>query len=252
MKNKPRFIAIIAVLLASTIYAQVPNIEMVHVQGGQFMMGCTVKHADCNVNEAPAHLVQIDGYYIAKYEVTQALWMAVMGGKNPSKFVGDSLPVTLVSWYDVKTFIGKLNELTGKKYRLPTEAEWEYAARGGQLSHNYYYSGSNELSEVAWCRDNSDDRPHAVGTRKPNELGIYDMSGNVCEWCSDGYDTYEWNSSTLLVNPVGNNLSQSKLYRGGCWTSYWDVCRVSTRTPQTPNAKFNFVGFRLAMDEESK
>lgn len=252
MKNKHLFTAIIAVLFASTLYAQIPNIEMVHVQGGQFMMGCTGKHADCNVNEAPAHPVQIDGYYIAKYEVTQELWMAVMGGKNPSKVVGNSLPVTLVSWYDAQTFIGKLNELTGKKYRLPTEAEWEFAARGGQFSHNYDFSGSNELEEVAWCKKNSGNVPHAVGTKKPNELGLYDMSGNVCEWCFDGYDTYEWNSTKILENPTGYNLSQSKLYRGGCWTSYWDVCRVSTRTPQTPNAKFNFVGFRLAMDEESK
>lgn len=252
MRTRPLFIAIISVLLASSAYAQVPAIEMIHVEGGVFLMGCTDKHSDCSVNEAPAHPVKLSGYYIAKYEVTQELWMAVMGGKNPSKVIGDSLPVTRVSWYDAQTFIGKLNELTGKKYRLPTEAEWEFAARGGQLSHNYNYSGSNELEEVAWCKKNSGNVPHAVGTKKPNELGLYDMSGNVCEWCFDGYDTYEWNSTKILENPTGYNLSQSKVYRGGCWTSYWDVCRVSTRTPQTPNAKFNFVGFRLAMDEESK
>ena len=252
MKNKHLFIAIVAVLLASTVCAQVPNIEMVHVQGGQFMMGCTGKHEDCNVNEAPAHPVKLDGFYIAKYEVTQELWMAVMGGKNPSKVVGDSLPVTRVSWYDAQSFIGKLNELTGKKYRLPTEAEWEFAARGGQLSHNYSFSGSNELDAVAWCKENSDNEPHAVGTKQPNELGIYDMSGNVYEWCFDGFDMYEPNYYETVENPKGYNLSETKVYRGGCMTSYSDVCRVSARNQSIPNATLNFVGFRLAMDEESK
>jgi len=252
MKNRRLFIAILSVVLTSTVCAQVPNIEMVHVQGGQFMMGCTGKHADCNVNEAPAHPVQIDGYYIAKYEVTQELWMAVMGGKNPSKVVGDSLPVTGISWYDVQTFIGKLNQLTGKKYRLPTEAEWEYAARGGNLSHNYKFSGSNTLEDVAWCKKNSGNKPHAVGTKQPNELGIYDMSGNVYEWCNDGFDFYEPNYYETVDNPKGYNLSETKVYRGGGMTSYWDVCRVSARGQSIPNGQFNYVGFRLALDEDTK
>lgn len=252
MRNKPLFVAIISIMLASSIYAQVPTIELVHVQGGEFLMGCTDKHSDCSVNEAPAHPVKLNGYYIAKYEVTQELWMAVMGGKNPSKLVGDSLPVTGVSWYEAQTFISKLNLLTGKKYRLPTEAEWEFAARGGDLSKNYKYSGSNDLEEVAWCKENSEDKPHAVGTKKPNELGIYDMSGNVYEWCSDGFDLYEWNSSVPLENPTGYNLSETKVYRGGGMTSYWDVCRVSARAQSIPNRSFNHVGFRLALDESSK
>lgn len=252
MKNKPLFIAIMAVVLASSVYAQAPTMELVYVRGGEFMMGCTGKHSDCSVNEAPAHPVQLSSFYMSKYEVTQELWMFVMGGKNPSKVVGDSLPVTGVSWYEAQTFISKLNLLTGKKYRLPTEAEWEYAARGGDLSKNYKYSGSNDLEEVAWCKDNSEDKPHAVGTKKPNELGIYDMSGNVYEWCSDGFDLYEWNSSVPLENPTGYNLSETKVYRGGCMTSYPDVCRVSARNQSIPNAQFNHVGFRLALDEESK
>lgn len=252
MKNRYLFITIIATMFTSSVCAQVPAIEMVHVQGGEFMMGCTDRHSDCSVNEAPAHLVKLDGFYIAKYEVNQALWMSVMGGKNPSKFIGDSLPVTGISWYDVQTFIGKLNQLTGKKYRMPTEAEWEYAARGGNLSKNYRFSGSNDLGEVAWCKDNSGDKPHAVGTKRPNELGIYDMSGNVYEWCSDGFDFYEWNSTEPLVNPTGYNLSETKVYRGGGMTSYWDVCRVSARSQSIPNAHFNYVGFRLALDEEAK
>jgi formylglycine-generating enzyme required for sulfatase activity len=249
MKNKHLFITIVAVLLASSIYAQVPTIDMVHVQGGVFFMGCTDRRSECSPNESPAHPVQLDGFYIAKYEVTQALWMAVMGGKNPSKIVGDSLPVTGVSWYDTQTFIGKLNQLTGKKYRLLTEAEWEYAARGGLLTNNYKYSGSNDMEEVAWCKDNSDNIPHVVGTKQPNELGIYDMSGNVYEWCSDGFDMYEWNSSTTVVNPKGYNLSETKVYRGGCMTSYSDDCRVFARKQAIPNTQFNFVGFRLALDE---
>ena len=249
MKNKHFFIAIIVVLLASTVYAQIPAIDMVHVQGGEFLMGCTDKHSDCSINEAPAHPVKLNGYYIAKYEVTQELWMAVMGGKNPSKVIGDSLPVTRVSWYDAQTFIGNLNQLTGKKYRLPTEAEWEYAARGGNLSKNYKFSGSNTLEDVAWCKKNSDNVPHVVGTRQPNELGIYDMSGNVYEWCSDGFDFYEANYYETVENPKGYNLSETRVYRGGCMTSYWDVCRVSARSQSIPNRQFNYVGFRLVLDE---
>ncbi len=250
MKNKSLFMAIISFMLVTLGYAQVPIIEMVHVQGGEFIMGCTENHSNCSVNEAPAHPVKLDGFYIAKYEVTQELWMSVMGGKNPSKVIGDSLPVTRVSWSDAQTFIGKLNQLTGKKYRLPTEAEWEYAARGGQLSKKYRFSGSNDLEEVAWCNKNSGNKPHIVGTKLPNELGIYDMSGNVYEWCSDGFDMYEWNSTTTLVNPQGYNLSQTKVYRGGCMSSYWDVCRVSARNQSIPTYQFNYVGFRLAMDED--
>ena len=249
MKNKSFFVTIICFMLVTSVYAQIPAIEMVHVQGGEFMMGCTEKHSDCSVNEAPAHPVKLDGYYIAKYEVTQELWMAVMGGKNPSKVIGDSLPVTRVCWNDAITFIGKLNQLTGKKYRLPTEAEWEFAARGGNLSKHYKFSGSNTLEDVAWCNKNSGNKPHTVGTRQPNELGIYDMSGNVYEWCSDGFDMYEWNSTETIVNPQGYNLSETKVYRGGCMTSYWDVCRVSARAQSIPSYQFNYVGFRLAMDE---
>lgn len=249
MKYKPLFIAMIAFILVTSGYAQVPAIEMVHVQGGVFIMGCTENHSDCSVNEAPSHPVKLNGFYMAKYEVTQELWMSVMGGKNPSKVIGDSLPVTRVSWYDAQTFIGKLNQLTGKKYRLPTEAEWEYAARGGNLSKNYKFSGSNTLEDVAWCKKNSGNNPHAVGTKQPNELGIYDMSGNVYEWCSDGFDFYEPNYYETVENPKGYNLSETKVFRGGCMTSYSDVCRVSARSQSIPNGQFNYVGFRLVLDE---
>lgn len=251
MKSNYFLTAIITFLFVMSGVAQIPTIELVYVKGGEFLMGCTDNsNSDCARNEIPAHPVKLNGFYIAKYEVTQELWMAVMGGKNPSKVIGDSLPVTRVSWYDAQTFIGKLNQLTGKKYRLPTEAEWEYAARGGQLSKNYRFSGSNDLEEVAWCKKNSGNKPHPVGTKKPNELGIYDMSGNVYEWCNDGYDFYEMNYFETVNNPQGYNLSELKVFRGGCMTSYWDVCRVSARNPNTPNYQFSYTGFRLAMDED--
>ena len=253
MKNKLLFVAIISFLFVTSCYAQIPTIELVHVQGGEFLMGCPPSQAsDCVRNEIPNHPVKVSGYYIAKYEVTQALWMAVMGGKNPSKVIGDSLPVTRVSWYDAKTFISKLNNLTGKKYRLPTEAEWEFAARGGNLSKNYKFSGSNTLEDVAWCKNNSDNEPHPVGTKQPNELGIYDMSGNVYEWCNDGFDYYEVNANSLVENPTGYDMSKTKVYKGGGMSSYWDVCRVSARFQSEPNGAFNYVGFRLALDEDPK
>ena len=244
-------VAIATLLLGTSAQAQIPTIELVYVQGGEFQMGCTDSpHSDCSRAEFPSHTVRVDGFYMAKYEVTQALWMAVMGGKNPSKVIGDSLPVTRVSWYDAQEFIAKLNDLTGKKYRLPTEAEWEYAARGGRLSQHYRFSGSNKLEEVAWCKKNSGKVPHAVGTKQPNELGIYDMSGNVYEWCYDGFDFYEFSYSTVLENPKGYEGADTRVYRGGCMTSFWDVCRVSARFPSIPNYKFNYVGFRLALDAE--
>ena len=238
--------------MSGTLYAQLPTIEMVYVEGGEFLMGCTgVQHSDCLRDEMPAHLVVLSNYCISKYEVTQELWMAVMGGKNPSKVIGDSLPVTRVSWYDSRDFIAKLNKMTGKKYRLPTEAEWEYAARGGRFSQGYKFSGSDNIDEVAWYRKNSDRKPHAVGTRLPNELGIYDMSGNVYEWCYDGSEFYELSFSGNYVNPKGNEFSQCRIYRGGCMTSFWDVCRISARNRAIPNATFHYVGFRLAMDAEN-
>ena len=234
-----------------TIQIQIPTIEMVYVRGGEFLMGCTgEQRMDCQPEETPAHLVRQSDFLISKYEVTQELWMAVMGGKNPSKVIGDSLPVTRITWYAAREFTQKLSKMTGKKYRLPTESEWEYAARGGNLSHGYKYSGSDDLSEVAWYKKNSGRKPHRIGTKKPNELGIYDMSGNVYEWCYDGFEFYEMSLSGNIENPAGNDWSNVKIIRGGGMTSFPNVCRISARTRATDTYQFNFVGFRLAMDAD--
>ena len=178
------------------------SIEMVRVEAGTFTMGATPEMKDPWDDEKPAHQVTLtNDYYIGKYEVTQTLWQAVMGN-NPSNFKGDNLPVERVSWYDCQEFISKLNSITGKTFRLPTEAEWEYAARGGKKSRGYQYSGSSNISDVAWYTDNSGSKTHAVGSKQANELGIYDMAGNVWEWCQDWHEEYTGSSQ---INPTGAN-----------------------------------------------
>ena len=224
--------------------SNLPEIEMVYVEGGTFTMGATSEQgSDAYDNEKPAHSVTLDGYYIGKYEVTQELWKAVMGS-NPSNFKGDNLPVENVSWNDVQEFLCKLNAMTGKSYRLPTEAEWEFAARGGNSSRGYKYSGSNSIGSVAWYWENSGSRTHAVGTKSPNELGIYDMSGNVLEWCQDWKGGY---SSSPQRNPKGPNSGSGRVSRGGSWFSGARYCRVSLRLNYTPGDRGNDLGFRLAL-----
>jgi len=217
-----------------------PEPELVLVEGGTFTMGCT--DGDCNErsDELPVHQVALSSYKITKYTVTQQQWEAVMG-KNPSYFKGYNLPVEQVSWDNVQEFIQKLNALTGKKYRLPTEAEWEYAARGGKLSKGYKYSGSDDINTVAWYTENT---THPVGTKAPNELGIYDMSGNVFEWCSDWYGTYSEGAQT---NPPGPETGTWRIIRGGSYLNFGEyVCRVSFRIGTQPNNYRNDFGFRLA------
>ena len=222
------------------------SIDMVRVEAGTFTMGATAEMEDPYGDEKPTHQVTLtNDYYMGKYEVTQALWKAVMGN-NPSGFKGDNLPVEMVGWDDCQEFIGKLNRITGKKFRLPTEAEWEYAARGGNKSRGYQYSGSNNLSDVAWFLDNSGEMTHAVGTKQPNELGIYDMTGNVWEWCQDWYGAY---SSSSQVNPTGANSGSSRMIRGGCWISGARGCRSSYRYDCTPGYRRNGVGLRLVLSE---
>jgi formylglycine-generating enzyme required for sulfatase activity len=222
-------------------------IPMVYVAGGTFTMGCTSEQgSDCDDDESPAHRVTLSGYYIGKYEVTQAQWKAVMGS-NPSSFKGDNLPVESVSWDDVQEFIRKLNQQTGKNYRLPTEAEWEFAARGGNSSRGYKYSGSNTVGNVAWYEDNSGGPTHPVGTKQANELGIYDMSGNVWEWCSDWYgDWYGDGSGAAQSNPAGPATGSSRVFRGGSWDASARGVRVSNRGNYPPGGRNYFLGFRLA------
>lgn len=230
--------------------------NMVYVQGGTFTMGATSEQgSDVISHDGPAHSVTLSSYYICKYEVTQELWLAVMGesisqviSKNGWKSygIGNKYPMYDVSWNDCKTFISKLNSLTGKNYRLPTEAEWEYACRGGNRSNGYKYSGSNTLDNVAWYEDNSGSTTHEVGTKSPNELGIYDMSGNVCEWCSDWYVRY---SSSSQTNPTGASSGPYRVCRGGNW--YWNAryCRSSYRYYWDPYDRSATIGLRLCLSE---
>ena len=222
------------------------SIEMVRVEAGTFTMGATAEMEDPRDDEKPTYRVTLtNNYYFGKYEVTQALWKAVMG-KKPSKFKGDNLPVEQVSWDDCQKFISKLNRITGKTFRLPTEAEWEYAARGGNKSRGYQYSGSNNLSDVAWYFYNSGVYPHAVGAKQPNELGIYDMSGNVMEWCQDGYGEY---NSSSQVNPTGANSGSYRVGRGGSWDNDAWSCRMSCRAGYTPDHHASNLGLRLVLSE---
>ena len=223
------------------------SIDMVRVKAGTFTMGATPEMEDPFDWEKPTHQVTLtNDYYIGKYEVTQALWQAVMDN-NPSYFKGDDLPVETVSWDDCQEFISKLNIITGKTFRLPTEAEWEYAARGGNKSRGYQYSGSSNLSDVAWYKDNSGSKTHTVGSKQANELGIYDMSGNVWEWCQDWLTPY---SSSSQVNPTGANSGPGRVYRGGSWTNNAvKYCSSSCRISLSPDDYGSCIGLRLALSK---
>ena len=244
---------IVMVLLGSFVLAaqnptrNVLDIPMVVVAGGTFEMGGIETYGEqCYPDEFPKHTVTVDDYYIGQFEVTQELYKFVMG-YNPSHFVGDSLPVDNISWVDAKTFIHELNKMTGKQYRLPTEAEWEFAARGGRWSQDLNYSGSDDLNAVGWCDGNSGRRTHAVGTKAPNELDIYDMCGNVYEWCQDRYAIYKADPQT---NPQGPDFGKARVMRGGSWRSEARNCRNTYRSSEDYEAHILNCGLRLAMDYE--
>ena len=233
------------------------SFKMVTVEGGTFMMGGNVNidGVDVDGNELPAHEVTVSSFAIGQTEVTQELWMAVMGN-NPSYCTSEwfyygceddyQRPVEFVSWKSCRQFIDSLNKLTGRHFRLPTEAEWEFAARGGNQSKGYKYAGSNDVDEVAWYRNNVEllhlpTQP--VGLKKPNELGLYDMSGNVFEWCSDWFGTY---SSEAQVNPKGPSTGDNHVYRGGAWEMISRHCRCATRATTMMDHGHEDVGLRLA------
>ena len=220
------------------------SFTMIAVEGGTFQMGATSEQgSDAWGDEKPVHYVTLSDYYIGETEVTQELWEAVMGS-NPSYYSGyPQRPVERVSWNDCQDFITKLNQLTGKNFRLPTEAEWEYAARGGNKSQGYKYSGSNIIGDVAWYYDNSSST-HDVKTKAANELGIYDMSGNVYEWCQDWYGDY---SSSSQTNPTGPSYGSFRVLRGGGWDSGASCCRVSLRNGDSPDYRGYYLGLRLVL-----
>ncbi len=234
------------------------SFTMVQVEGGTFTMGATAEQgSDVDDCEKPAHEVTLSTFLIGQIEVTQELWQAVMGS-NPSEFNGGSYginlqrPVEQVSWNDCQQFIAKLNEMTGKTFRLPTEAEWEYAARGGNRSKGFRYSGSDAIDDVAWYWGNIPSNIHGtagygtqvVASKLPNELGIYDMSGNVYEWCQDWYGSY---SAEAQSNPTGPASGSYRVDRGGSWPYLTIDCRVSFRDYNAPDLYYNWLGLRLAL-----
>jgi len=220
--------------------------EMAFVEGGTFTMGGTDDEVEEFYWELPPHEVTLSSFMIAKSTVTQGQWKLLMSA-NPSQNKGDDLPVEMVTRQQVAEFIKLLNEATGKNYRLPTEAEWEYAARGGKDSKGYKYSGSNNVDEVAWYQENSGKKTQAVGKKKANELGIYDMSGNISEYCSDWYASY---TDVPQTDPKGPNTGFDMVIRGGSNGTAASSCRVSYRQtfpPSGPNNRAGFVGFRLVL-----
>ncbi len=222
--------------------------KMVKVEGGGFTMGCRDENdTSCYYWEKPAHKVVVSTFYIGKYVVTQTEWEAIVGTKPWFSKDCPDCPVENVSWYEAQIFINKLNQLSGKYYRLPTEAEWEYAARGGNLSKGYKYAGDDNANAVAWYEKNSGKMSHPVGQKKPNELGLYDMSGNVWQWCNDWFsDTYYSKSPT--ENPQGPGHDSYRACRGGSWWSIAKDCSLANRDRYPPDARDDDVGFRLVME----
>ncbi|MDO5496463.1 MAG: formylglycine-generating enzyme family protein [Alistipes sp.] len=228
------------------------NMRMVYVEGGTFTMGASEYDSEAYGREKPAHQVTLSPFYIAECEVTQYQWRKIMGstvydqkelsGDSAKYGVGDDYPMCYVSYEDAKAFCRELSLLTGRTYVLPTEAQWEFAAYGGVNSAGYKYSGGHSINDVAWYGDNSGSTTHPVGQKLSNELGLYDMCGNIYEWCSDWQGSY---SDESLFNPVGPNGGEWKVLRGGCWASVAGNCRITSRGNSSPSSRNNIIGFRV-------
>lgn len=223
------------------------SFKMIFVEGGTFEMGATSEMENPWNDELPVHQVTVSDFYLCEVEVTQALWEALMD-TNYSSFLGAELPVQEVSWNECQEFISRLNKQTGETFRLPTEAEWEFAARGGNLSNHTQFAGSSNIDEVAWYANNSGETPHPVAQKLPNELGLYDMSGNVWEWCSDYFGDYLDEPQT---NPQGPEKGGYHVYRGGSWFGAERSTRISTRDRFGSNESNYNLGLRLALTKPS-
>ncbi len=222
--------------------------KMVKVEGGTYTMGATPEQGtEPQPNEKPAHEVTVDDFWIGQTEVTQALFEAVTGF-NPSYTRWPECPVDKISWKDCNSFIETLNELTGLEFRLPKEIEWEYAARGGKFSKGYKYAGSDNLEEVAWTVANAGEKSHPVASKKPNELGLYDMSGNVFEWCEDKYLMYDGKEPQYSQKMLKSDKKREfHIERGGCWNYGPTMCRVSYRHAGNFTHMYAYDGMRLAL-----
>ena len=227
--------------------------EMVWVEGGSFTMGSDSEAASSL--EKPSHRVTLSGFHIGKYEVSQELFEEVMGW-NVSYFPGKGHAVNNVSWWNIQLFLQRLNKMTGREFRLPTEAEWEYAAKGGQKSKGHAFSGSGRIGEVAWYGENSERRPHPSGTKQPNELGLHDMTGNLWEYCHDDALTKPYpdgdRTDPLEGRFEGPHSKQMKIMRGGGYESDEDESFVYRRDAATPNLRLPDIGFRLVMVGKEK
>lgn len=245
--SQPNTLDIVMVLACKTKSFTVKGVtfDMIEVQGGTYMMGATKEQEQyAHDNEKPVHKVTVDSFYIGKCEVTESLWDAVMNGKKPKKDGYEDTPKTGITWNDAQLFINKLNKITKSKFRLPTEAEWQYAARGGKASNGFVYSGDDDLNNVGWYDGNATSK-HQVAMAAPNELGIYDMSGNVIEFCSDYYGKY---SAEMQVNPKGPATGTKRVVVGGSYSGGNKLCRVTSRIAMAPDKKYGDCGFRLVLE----
>lgn len=230
--------------------------RMTYIKGGSFTMGATSEHrTEAFDDELPTHQVTLKSFYMAQTEVTQSLWKAVMGESctptadtmrrwNEKNGLGDYYPAYYVSWDDCKSFIARLNSVTGERFSMPTEAQWEYAARGGKFRKSFRYSGGDTIDEVAWYYNNSGNALHPVASKYPNSLGLYDMTGSVWEWCSDWYAPYQGSSQT---NPAGPSSGEERVNRGGGWKDFQRSCHISTRSANSPDESYPDLGLRLVL-----